>query len=121
MNAPADHPHPPNPKNDEALLVTQQGLRGSKSFGDGLRANRTTAEDAISTLRARFDGREPWPSPEEARKDWLRQIGPLAAAQRQPTPNPRPAPPLAADVRIAAALERIAAALEALRPEGRCP
>ena len=120
MSAPAGHPHPPDPGNGEAPPREWQGL-GSKSFGDGLQANRTSAERAIATITARLDGHEPMPSMEDCARELENLTGPIDEAVRRQhfAGLRRHATRPDIGVRIATALERIAAALELCAAEGK--
>ena len=120
MSAAARCPHPPDPGNDEAPPREWQGL-GSKSFGDGLRANRTPAERAIATIAARLEGREPMPSMEGLARELENLTRPIDEANRRQhligLSRRVTQPDIGA--RIAIALERIAAALELCVAEGK--
>lgn len=119
MSAATTHSHPPDPENNDAPPVARRGVDRTQTFASGLRSKGSAAEHAIATLQARFDGREPWPSQEESEREWLRQVGPIAAAaQHSLVSSPRKASQPEVGIRIAEALERIAEVLS--RPPA-CP
>jgi hypothetical protein len=113
VSAAAGYPHQPDPGNDEAPPGERQGFESLQTPGQGLRSKSTTARRCIATLSARFDGREPWPSADEAERELARSVRPIDEASRQQLVGlRRHATRPDTGVRIATALERIAAALE---------